>query len=70
MTEPLLWSGVRSPWVSDSVADGLEFAFHTPDWGQISPVRTRVPTGLRVIVDVAIVVYAFLKIAPEHQGGD
>ena len=45
---------MRFPFAIGAVVEGVEIAFQTPDSGQNSPVRARVPIGLRVIVVVLI----------------
>lgn len=45
---------MRLPLAIGAVVDGVEIAFQTPDSGQFSPVRARVPIGLRVIVVMLI----------------
>lgn len=47
---------MRFPLAIGAVVEGVEIAFQTPDSGQVSPVRARVPIGLRVMVEVLIVV--------------
>ncbi len=49
-----LYGGMRLPFAIGAVVEGVEIAFQTPDSGQTSPVRARVPIGLRVIVVVLI----------------
>lgn len=50
------------PFEIGAVVEGLEMAFQTPDSGQLSPVRARVPIGLRVLMNNR------LQFQPRHQG--
>jgi hypothetical protein len=60
---------MRFPFAIGAVVDGLEIVFQTPDSGQISPVRARVPIGLRVNV-LVLIVEPFLMELPGNKAPD
>jgi len=47
---------MRFPLAIGAVVEGVEIAFQTPDSGQVSPVRARVPIALRMMVEVLITI--------------
>jgi hypothetical protein len=47
VTAAPLYGGIRLPLAMGAVVDGVDIACHTPDSGQISPVRAVVPIGFR-----------------------
>jgi hypothetical protein len=57
---------MRLPFAIGAVVEGVEIAFQTPDSGQTSPVRARVPIGLRVIV-VVLMLEPFISGTPGNR---